>query len=58
MVVTRPFNYMDWNREVDTEIGQTTHPWVRRVELVVYLIDDDGVEVGPIDRVTAFVGRY
>ena len=43
--------------EVDTEIRQTTHPWVRRVELVVYLIDD-GVEVGPIDRVTAFVGRY
>ncbi len=43
--------------EVDTEIRQTTHPWVRRIELVVYLIDD-GVEVGPIDRVTAFVGRY
>ena len=43
--------------EVDTEIRQTTHPWVRRVELVVYLIDD-GVEVGPIDRITAFVGRY
>ena len=43
--------------EVDTEIRQTTHPWVRRVELVVYLIDD-GVEVGPVDRITAFVGRY
>ena len=43
--------------EVDTEIRQTTHPWVRRIELVVYLIDDGG-EVGPIDRVTAFVGRY
>ena len=43
--------------EVDTEIRQTTHPWVRRVELVVYLIDD-GVEVGPVDRLTAFVGRY
>ena len=43
--------------EVDTEIRQTAHPWVRRVELVVYLIDD-GVEVGPVDRLTAFVGRY
>ncbi len=43
--------------EVDTEIRQTVHPWVRRVELVVYLIDD-GVEVGPVDRITAFVGRY
>ena len=43
--------------EVDTEIRQTTHPWVRRVELVVYLIDD-GDEVGPVDRITAFVGRY
>ena len=43
--------------EVDTEIRQTTHPWVRRVELVVYLIDD-GVEVGPVDRITAFIGRY
>ena len=43
--------------EVDTEIRQTAHPWVRRVELVVYLIDD-GVEVGPVDRITAFVGRY
>ena len=43
--------------EVDTVIRQTTQPWVRRVELVVYLIDD-GVEVGPVDRITAFVGRY
>ena len=43
--------------EGDAEIRQTTHPWVRRIELVVYLVDD-GVEVGPIDRVTAFVGRY
>lgn len=43
--------------EVDTEIRQTTHPWVRQVELVVYLIDD-GVEVGPVDRIIAFVGRY
>ncbi len=42
---------------VVTETGQTSHPLLRRAEVAVYAVED-GVEVGPIDRLTAFVGRY
>ena len=35
----------------------TSHPWLRRVDFTVFAIVDDR-DVGPIDTVTAFVGRY
>ena len=45
----------DW--EVRTEIASTEHPWVRRVEVDVYELQDDQ-RVGPFDHSVAFVGRY
>ncbi len=42
---------------IDQEISQTTHPWLRRVEIEVYeVVDDDAV--GPLDRLVGFIGRY
>lgn len=43
--------------EVVTETLSTSHPSLRRVELTVYAIED-GREVGPVDTLVAFVGRY
>jgi len=42
---------------LDVEVIDTAHPWLRRVELSVSLIQDDR-EIGPIDHVTGFLGRY
>ena len=35
----------------------TGHPWLRRVEYAVFLLED-GDEFGPVDQVTAFIGRH
>ncbi|MEZ5561150.1 MAG: type II secretion system minor pseudopilin GspI [Pseudomonadales bacterium] len=47
------------NREwlLEIEVADTTHPWLRRVEIAVSEVTKDG-EIGPIDTVTGFVGRY
>lgn len=45
----------DW--EVRTEVSATDHPWMRRVEVDVYELQD-GERVGPFDHAVAFVGRY
>ncbi len=42
---------------VETEVVETSYPLLRRVNLTV-MVEDDGREVGPVDSVTAFVGRY
>ena len=42
---------------LDVEIVDTTHPWLRRVEITVFEIADSG-EIGPLDNVVAFIGRY
>jgi general secretion pathway protein I len=42
---------------VETNIQETTHPLLRRVDLSVLAVTD-GNEVGPVDSVTAFIGRY
>lgn len=43
--------------EVETRIAATDHPWVRRVEVDVFELQD-GEQVGPFDHLVAFVGRY
>lgn len=43
---------------VETEVEETTYPLLRRVELRVLVVDEEGREQGPIDSLTAFVGRY
>lgn len=45
----------EWRLEVEVE--DTSHPWLRRVEVVTFEVIDDR-PVGPIDQMTAFVGRY
>ena len=42
---------------VDTDTTDTSHPWLRRVEIEVFEVTDDQ-EIGPLDTVVAFVGRY
>ena len=37
--------------------SQTAHPWLRRVDYTVFAVTD-GKEIGPVDAVTAFVGRH
>ena len=39
------------------ETESTEHPWLRRVEVSVYAVRD-GRERGPVDVLTAFVGRH
>jgi len=45
----------EWMLEV--EIIDTTHPWLRRVELSVFVVEE-GDEIGPIDHLTGFIGRH
>lgn len=45
----------EWRLQVSTE--DTTHPWLRRVEISVFEMTEVG-EVGPIDSIVAFIGRY
>jgi general secretion pathway protein I len=45
----------EWRLEVEVE--STTHPWLRRVEVAAFEMVDDR-PIGPIDSLTAFVGRY
>ncbi len=45
----------EWRLDINTQ--DTSHPWLRRVEVSVFEVTDDG-EVGPLDSVVAFLGRY
>lgn len=42
---------------VETAIEDTTFPLLRRVEVRVLAVSE-GEEIGPVDTVTAFIGRY
>jgi general secretion pathway protein I len=42
---------------VETEVLDTAHPLLRRVEVQVHAVVE-GDEVGPVDSLTAFLGRY
>lgn len=42
---------------VETAVEETTYPLLRRVELQVSLVEE-GEEIGPVDSLTAFLGRY
>lgn len=45
----------EWS--VQATVSATSHPWLRRVEYAVFVIED-GDEFGPVDEVTAFIGQY
>lgn len=45
----------EWLLEI--EIEETTHPWLRRVEVAVSEVTEQGDERS-IDQVIAFIGRY
>lgn len=42
---------------VETVVQETSYPLLRRVEVSVLAVADN-TEVGPVDSITAFVGRY
>ena len=42
---------------IEREVRETTHPWLRRVEIEVFEIAD-GDDIGPLDTLVGFVGRY
>ncbi len=42
---------------IQREIRETTHPWLRRVEIEVFEVAD-GDDIGPLDTLVGFVGRY
>ena len=44
-----------WRLDINTI--DTTHPWLRRVEITVFEVTELG-DVGPLDSVVAFIGRY
>lgn len=39
------------------ETQSTSHPWLRRIEVTVFALED-GREVGPIDTLVTFMGRH
>ena len=45
----------EWS--VVATVSATSHPWLRRVEYAVFLLEDDD-EFGPVDQVTAFIGQH
>ena len=47
----------DRSWEVVKETKSTSNPWLRRVEVTVFAVED-GREVWPVDTVVAFMGRY
>lgn len=47
----------DRSWQVVKETQSTSHPSLRRVEVTVYAVEE-GREVGPLDTLVAFVGRY
>ncbi|MCZ6642073.1 MAG: type II secretion system minor pseudopilin GspI [Gammaproteobacteria bacterium] len=42
---------------VDMEVQDTSHPWLRRVDVEVYEMQATGA-VGPLETIVSFVGRY
>ena len=50
-------SYGDRYWQVVEEVRTTDHPWMHRVEVSVYAVVD-GREVGPVDTLVGFVGRY
>ncbi|MYE81510.1 MAG: type II secretion system protein GspI [Gammaproteobacteria bacterium] len=45
----------EWS--VEANVSTTSHPWLRRVEYSVFVLED-GEQFGPVDQVTAFIGQY
>lgn len=50
-------SYGDRYWQVVEEISTTDHPWMHRVDVSVYALVE-GREVGPVDTLVGFVGRY
>ncbi|MEQ8783467.1 MAG: type II secretion system minor pseudopilin GspI [Roseibium album] len=42
---------------VESEVEETAYPLLRRVELQISLVED-GREIGPVDTLIGFLGRY
>ena len=55
--VRRRVRQGDRSWQVVRETQSTSHPSLRRVEVTVFAIEE-GREVGPLDTLVAFMGRY
>ncbi len=45
----------EWRLHINVE--DTSHPWLRRVEIEVFEVLQ-GEEIGPLDNMSGFIGRY
>ncbi len=45
----------EWRLNINVE--DTSHPWLRRVEIDVFEVLN-GDEIGPLENMSAFIGRY
>lgn len=45
----------EWRLHINVE--DTSHPWLRRVEIDVFEVLN-GDEIGPLENMSAFIGRY
>ena len=50
--------FADRQREVESEIKTTDHPWIRRVEVSVFEATDDEGRKGPVGQLSGFLGQY
>ncbi len=42
---------------INSEVSDTSHPWLRRIDIEVFEIEE-GVEIGPLDSISGYIGRY
>ena len=50
--------FADRQREVETQIKTTDHPWIRRIEVFVFEATDDDGRQGPYSQLSGFLGQY
>ena len=42
---------------INSELSDTSHPWMRRIDIEVVEIEE-GIEIGPLDSISGYIGRY
>jgi len=50
--------FADREWEVETQITATDHPWIRRVEVVVFEATEEDDRAGPYSQMSGFLGQY
>ena len=50
--------FADREWEGETQITATDHPWIRRVEVVVFEATEEDDRAGPYSQMSGFLGQY